>query len=289
MMKRAAVLSVVVTCLWAATIAQAQEAMMNPPKVLFITREVIKPGKGAVHEKWEAGWPRAFAKAKWPVHYIAASALTGEPRALFLSGYDSLAAWEKDFQAIAKNAVLSAEFDKLAEKDGEYLQELRNAVFTYMPDLSYHPEVSVAGTRYFLIYSVQVKPGHGDHFVATRKVAREAHEKAGLTDHYAVYHLAAGRSSDLYLIFIPMKSLAEMDQFPDLHGKAYQEALGEEGQKKMADFAAQGVESSEPQLFVLSPKMSYPSQEWIDADPKFWAPKPEAAAKPAAKKQPAKQ
>jgi hypothetical protein len=37
-------------------------------KVLQIFREQVKPGKGAAHETVEAGWPKAFAKAKWPTH-----------------------------------------------------------------------------------------------------------------------------------------------------------------------------------------------------------------------------
>ncbi|MGH9509846.1 MAG: hypothetical protein ACRD2M_07915 [Terriglobales bacterium] len=258
--------------------------MLKPPPVLVIGREVLKTGKAAIHEKWEAGWPRAFAKAKSPSHYLAASSLTGEARVLFLAGFDSMAAWEKDTEANAKNAALSAELNMLTEKDADYLQENRTAVFSYMPELSYQPEIPVAGARYFLIFSIEVKPGHGDHFVATRKIAREAHEKARLSDHYAVYRLVAGRSAGFFLIIVPMKSLAEMDQFPAMHnGKAYQDALGDDGRKKMDDFAAQGVQSNEPQIFAFSPKMSYASKEWIDADPDFWAPKPAPkAAKKAA-------
>lgn len=287
-MKRALSLSVLCLCLGAATIVQAQQAMMHPPKVLVIGREVLKTGKAGVHEKWEAGWPRAFAKAKSSVRYIAASSLTGEGRVLYLVGYDSFAAWEKENQEIGNNAALTAELDMLADKDGDYLQDNRTAAFVYMPDLSYNADtIPIAGTRYFFIFSVRVKPGHGDHFAAVRKIAREAHEKAKLDEHYAVFHAVAGAPSNLYLIFIPMKSMAEMDAAPAMHGKAYQDALGGDGQKKMDDFAAQGLESAEGQLFMFSPKMSYPAQPWIDADPDFWKPAP--MAKPAAKKAPAAQ
>jgi hypothetical protein len=284
MMKKISVLSVLVGCLGSLAVSQAQETMMSPPKVLSVTREMIKPGKGAVHEKWEAGWPRAFAKAKWPVHYLAVASLTGQPRALFMTGYDSLAAWEKDAAAQEKNTALSAEQAALADKDGEYLTEIRNAVFLYMPELSYHPDLAVAGARYFRIYNITVKPGHDDHFVEARKVALAAHEKANLPDHFAVFHAIAGGPTTQYLIFIPMKSLAEVDEFPTVHGKAYKEALGEEGQKKLAEFDSQGVESSESQIFAFSPKMSYPPKEWVAADPDFWAPKAAPAAKPAAAK-----
>jgi hypothetical protein len=279
-MKKTLLLLIVILCLGSLLMAQN----MSPPKVLVIYREVEKPGKTFVHQKFEAGWPRAFAKANWPTRYLAASSLTGEPRALFLTGYDSMAAWQADNDAIEKNAALSAELAALSEKDGEFLSESRGGAFRFMPELSYNVEAPIKGTRYFMIYTVHVKPGHGDHFNEVRKIALAAHKKANLPDHFAVYQAVAGmQSSGLYLIFLPIKSLQEVDDFPNVHGKAYQDALGEDGRKALADFEAQGIESSELNLFALSPKMSYPPKPWIEADPEFWTPKP--APKPAAKKE----
>jgi len=288
MNRKITVLSALAVCLGAAAAAQpqqaqAQQTMLTPPKVLVIGREVVKTGKGAAHEKWEAGWPRAYAKAKWPVNYLAVSSMTGEVRVLFIAGYDSMAAWESDIAGQAKNAALSAETLALTEKDGDFLSENRTAVFTYMPELSYHPDVPVAGTRGFTIASFVLKPGHTDQFTEARKAALAAHEKASLTDHFAVYHLTAGGNTNTYLIFLPYKSLAEQDEFAAMHGKAYEAALGEDGRKKLADLNSQALESTETQLFAFSPKMSYVAKDWIAAEPAFWAPKPEAAAKPAEK------
>jgi hypothetical protein len=280
-MKRAAMLWCAAVCLVWAMVAQAQETMMGPPKVLVIQREMLKPGKAPAHAKWEAGWPRAFSKANWPTHYIAATGLTGQPRALFFVGFDSLAAWEADNAAVEKDKALSAELDTLLEKDGDYLSESRQAVFSYMDELSYHPQVPVAGTRYFRVYTIHVKPGHGQHFEEVRKIARAAHEKAGLQDHYAVFSTIAGAPTGTYLLFVPMKSLSEIDEFGTVHGKAYKDALGEDGQKKLEEFEREAVESMESNILALAPEMSYPRKEWVDAD-KFWA--PSAAAKPAAKK-----
>ena len=269
--------------LGSAAVAEAQ-LKMNPPKVLVIGREVVKPGKSAAHAKWEEGYPRANAKANWPTPYLALSSITGESRALFLFGYESMAAWEADVTAQGKNPALSAAGEALDSKDGDFLSESKTAVFTLQDDLSYQPGVTVAGTRGFMIVSQTVKPGHGKHFEEIRKMIRAAHEKAGLTDHYAVYHATAGASGGLYLIFIPFKSLADVDQFPVVHGKAYQDALGQDGQNKLTEFNMQGLESLETQLFVFSPKMSYPPKEWVEADHDFWAPKPAMPAKPAAEK-----
>lgn len=280
------VLLVVGAALGAGQIARAQQAM-GPPKVLVISREVEKPGKRAAHEKWEAGWPAAFAKVKWPVHYLAACSVTGEPRCLFITGYESMEAWEKDNQAQARNSTLSAELGRLAAGDADYITETRTGAFTYEPEISYpRVEGSLGTRRYFLIVSYRVKPGHGGHFNEVRKLIKAAHEKINAADHYAIFHNAAGSDAGLYLIFLPITSLAEWDKFPDIHGKEYQDALGEEGQKKVQEFSAQGVESIEVQLFAFNPKMSYPQDEYIQADPEFWKPKP--AARPAARKEAAK-
>ena len=271
-------------CAGIAASASAQQAMLTPPKVLVISREVVKTGKSTPHEKWETGWPRAFGKANWPVHYLAASAMTGENRVLFMIGYDSLAAWEQDQANVGKNDALSAELSTLSEKDADFISEVKTAAFEYQPDLSYKADLPLAGIRGFVITAIHVKPGHGKHFEDIRKMVRAAHEKAGLAEHYSVYQVRAGAPAGTYLIFIPVKSLAEADQSEALHGKGYQDALGEDGQKAMREFQAVGVESAETHYFSFSPKMSYVSKEWVDSDKEFWAPKP-AMMKPMAKKE----
>jgi hypothetical protein len=282
------VLSAFGVLLGTAAVAQTQGAPAGPPKVLVIQREVVKTGQAAAHEKWEMGWPRVFGKANWPVNYLAAASLTGESRVLFFTGYDSEEAWEKDTLAQRSNTALTAQLDALAAKDADYLKESTTSVFSFMPEISYHADVPIATMRYFRIAAIQVKPGHNDHFVEIRKLVRAAHEKANLGDHYAVYHRTGGGSTGLYLIFVPMKSLAEDDQFDSVHGDAYKAALGEDGRKKMADFAMQGAESTETQIFAFSPRMSYPPKAFLDTDKDFWAAKPAPAAKAAKPKQPAK-
>src|SRR3979409_546583 len=71
-----------------------------PPKILVIGREYTKPGRaGAAHEKTESAFVQAMKRAKWPTHYLAVESLSGKSRALFLTGYDSFAEWEKDISA----------------------------------------------------------------------------------------------------------------------------------------------------------------------------------------------
>ena len=261
--------------------AMAQEGA--PPNVIQIYREEVKPGKGAAHEKVEAGWPRAFAKAKSPTHYLAMTSVSGPTEAWFITGHDSLAAWEKDTQNNDKNPALSAELLQLSAQDGELLSNVRSVVAVYRPEMSYRANgINIGEMRYFYVTTVRLRPGSS--YSDMNKITLAAHEKANVPERWAVFQVTYGMPSGTYLFIQPLKSLAEVDAFPQTHGEAYQAAIGEDGTKKLRELANAGVISTETNIFAFSPKMSYPSEKTIAADPAFWAPKPKApAAKPAPK------
>jgi hypothetical protein len=279
----AAAAGVLVAGMLGGAAVRAQDDMLHPPKVLVIVREDTKPGKGGlVHERSEQLFIRAFKKGKG-ANYIAATTTTYSNSAYFFSAYDSFADWEKDNQTVAKNA--GADIDLALQHDGELLTSSRTMTAVLRADLSYHANFRpIKGLRYFVMYTVRVRPGHEDEFVEARKHALAAHEKANLPDSYSIYQVNSGAPTGTFIFFVPMNSLAEMDEFPVVHGKAYQDALGEEGQKALREFDRNGLIGAESILVELSPKMSYPPKAFVDADPDFWAPKPAAAAKAAATK-----
>jgi FAD/FMN-containing dehydrogenase len=68
------------------------------------------------------------------------------------------------------------------------------------------------------------------------------------------------------------------EAFPaEIHGKPFEDAMGPENQKKVADLMNGSVDSTTAVLFAFNPKMSYPPKEWMAADT-YWAPKVERAA-----------
>ena len=85
-----------------------------------------------------------------------------------------------------------------------------------------------------------------------------------------------------YLILEPLKSMADVDAFPQTHGQAYRDAVGDEGRKRLAELNSSATISSETNIFAFDPKMSHPIKEIAAADPDFWTPK--SAKKAAAAK-----
>jgi hypothetical protein len=235
------------------------------------------------HEKTESMFVQAMKQAKWPTHYLAVESLSGQSRALFLTGYDSFAAWEKDTLATQKDKALAAALDRAAAADGELLSETDTAALAFREDYSLRPEVDIAHMRYFEISRFQVKQGHDKDWDEIVKLVTAAYKK--IPDaHWATYSAVYGFPDTTYIIFNPMKSAEEIDK-NFATGKDFEAVMGEEGMKKLAALSAAAIESSQTNLFAFNPRMSYPADEWVKADPEFW--KPKAAAAPAAGKKPA--
>lgn len=267
--------------------AIAQDANTTPPpKILVVYREFLKPGKGGpVHEKAESAFVDAFSRAKWPTHYIAMNSLTGKNRALFLIPYDSFEAWDKDSAAISKNASLSAALDRATVNDGDLVSGADGSALVYDEDQSLRGPVDIAHMRYFEVSLYRVRSGHRAEWNDLLKLVRAAYEK--IPDaHWALYEAQYGQEDDTYVVFVPMKSLAEVDQ--DMaHDKQFAEAMGEDGMKKLHDLESSAVEFYQSNLFQINAKMSYPRDEWVKADPEFWKPKPAAKAAPKTEEKPA--
>jgi hypothetical protein len=256
-----------------------------PPNVLTIFREFVKPGKqGMTHEKTESAFVQALKAAKWPTHYLAVDSFSGKPRSLFLTPYDSFEAWEKDVQAAQKNATLNAALDRAGVADGELLSDADGGAFAYREEYSLRAPSDIPHMRYFEISVFHVRPGHEKDWDALAKMYVAGYEKVPDV-HWATYETVYGQQSGTYLVFTPMKSATEIDRESG-QDKQFKAAMGEEGMKKLSELAAAAIESSQTNLFTFNPRMSYVSDDWVKADPEFWAPKP-AHAPAAASKKPA--
>ena len=260
---------------------ESSDGTMPPPKVVLVQREFLKPGKfGSAHEKTEGAFVQAFTRAKWPTHYFAVSAMTGKPRVLFLVGYDSFEAWEKDNAATDNNKALSASLDRALSADGDLLSGQDQTIMVYNDEESLNSSVDIAHMRYFEISLYRVRSGHRHEWEELVKLVKAAYEKVP-DSHWATFELMYGQEGGTYAVFVPMKSLKEVDD-GFTKDKQFVAAMGEDGMKKLAELESSAVDLTQSNLFHFSPSMSYPRDEWIKADPDFWKPK---AAMPAPAKQ----
>ena len=279
-MKRTLTIGVLLS---AAIPAFAQTQAPPPAKVIQIYREQVKPGKAVAHEKVEVGWPAAFAKASSPAYYVAMTSVSGPGEAWYINPRDSFAALGKDDEAVEKNPALKAQLDALSAQDGELLSGISIYLATYREDLSYRPDIEWSKARLVNVTTFRINMGRDQDFVAWRKIVNDAHAKANMNESWVVYQVTSGAPGGTFLLFAPLKSMADLDALADMHGKSYQDAVGEDNRTRIRDLQHETLQSVSSQVFAMSPKMSYVSKEFASGDPDFWTPKPPAPAKVPAK------
>ncbi len=254
-----------------AATAIGQTSKSTPPKVLVIQREFLKPGRaGSQHQKTESAFVQAFTQAKSQSHYLAMDSLSGKSRTLFFLGYDAFANWENDLLALQKDATLAAAVDSAQQADGKLLSSYETSVFVFRNDLSFRAPVDIPSMRYMDITIFNVRPGHAQEFEAFCKMYSDASRKAMPKAHWAAYEDMYGvKSGGKYIMIMPLRSLTEVDEALEAQ-KQLASAMGADQIKKMADLNAASVESTETNLFMFNPKMSYVADKWKTADPGFW-------------------
>jgi hypothetical protein len=292
-------LGIVLTGLAAAVAAQSPDHS-GPPPVLTITREEIKPGHMAAHEKLNAAFVAAVSRTSSESRWLGLVPVSGDDNTtLFLSAFGNFAQAETQRNAdenLSTNAAFKAEIEALDKQAGDVHAAQRTTFARYRPDLSFHPATmeEVAQSRYFGITTVRVKYNRMPDYVEYVKAVNAAREKAGLPIKLAAYQVTSGAQAGTFVYFRPLKSLKTWDDdYAAMAGteKAMTDAYGgEEAARKVRLQGADLVVVADNAVYAMNPKISRPSAEFAKYDVAFWAPKAAetrtaAAPKPGATKQ----
>jgi hypothetical protein len=260
--------------------ALAQTPAVPPPNILDIETINIKPDMDGPYDKIASEYPDLSEHLKDPTHFLGMEALTGSPRAIFLSGFDSFEAFEKSEEWLTGNAATDAKFDALDAREAPYVAEEHHTLWHYRPDLSNNVAgADIPHSHYWEVIIFHMRQGHDEEFKDLTKLYRDANLKSGQNIPWSSYEGMMG-VTDAYLILVPMTSLKDEDAGL-AHEKDFGAALGDEGKKRMNKISEESVTSVEDNLWMVNPDWSYVDKSWVDADPQYWGAEP--AAKPAPK------
>jgi len=260
---------------------QAQTPSVPPANILDIETINIKPYLDGPYDKVASEYPALSEKLKDPTHVLGMEALTGSPRAIYLSGFDSLEALQKSEEWLLGDSATDAKVDALDAREALYITEVNHTLWHYRADLSNNVAgADVPHSHYWQVIIFHMRSGRDGQFEELTKLHRDASLKIGQNTPWATYEGLMGSAND-YLVLVPMKSLKEADAGL-AHKKDFGAALGEEGRGRMNKLSEESVASVEDSLWMVNPEWSYVEKSWIDADPQYWAP-PQPSAKLAPK------
>jgi hypothetical protein len=264
--------------------AHAQTSAVTPPNILDIETISLKPYQDGPYDKVASEYPALSEKLKDPTHVLGMEALTGPPRAIYLSGFDSFEALQKNEEWLLGDSATDAKIDALDAREAQYISEVNHTLWHYRPDLSNNVAgADIPHSHYWEVIIFHMRSGHAEQFEELTKLHRDTNLKTGQNIPWSTYEGLIGVTND-YVVLVPMKSLKDEDTGL-AHKKDFGATLGDEGRVRMNKLSEESVASVEDNLWMVNPEWSYVEKSWIEADPQYWAP-PEPAARPAPKRAP---
>ena len=255
------------------TLATTQSPMpagpTSPPPIIQRFREMVKVGHADAHEANERAWAGAYAKTKLPYYSIALTSMSGPNDAWWLSGWQSFKQFDDANTALAANKEFQAAVSQYSAKDAEYVSDGVASLWSLRQDLSYRDTVEWSKMHAYEMITVRARPGHDGDFKQIALKIRATHQAAGTGAHWAMYQGMMGVPDGTYLIIIPLKSVADIDAGMREEAQ-FAKTLGEAGGKELDKLSSDGIISTETNLFAVSAKMSYVSEDWHVADADFW-------------------
>jgi hypothetical protein len=200
------------------------------------------------------------------------NSISGPNESWFVQPYSSLEDVEKENQA--SDHAPTAIRTELRRITGGELDNLTNQVAittVYRDDLSYSFSMAdLPKCRYVEVVTYRVRPGHDNDFVEAAKLVRSTYEKANIPMRWATYEVFAGAPAGTFYVFRTLDSLAKADPTNREMMQAFDQALGNQGQKRLTQLMADGIVMRETNFYAFNPKTSFAPPEFAAAD-SFWS------------------
>src|SRR6185369_4632685 len=136
-------------------------ALSQPPQILQIVREPIKPGQDEAYRVIEEETAHLSVVEGCPHPYLAAESLTGAKEIWWFNVYRSAAEQKQVADAYATNNRLLTSLQRQSARKSVLTLNPIELVVTYRPDMSSGTPWTVGHGR-FLVITVTTRPGKRD-------------------------------------------------------------------------------------------------------------------------------
>lgn len=277
-MKRRAAFCSAILCFLAALIGPAARAQGNqvsrlpgePPKILNIVREQLIPGKAGAYADLLGHIGAKYSQRRIPVYWYGAQSFTGPLGALYLNFFGSFAEMQGTNEALSKAVAADPQLGPMQEQLLTFTSSVTNAFAVRRDDLGYRWDaIDFSKARVLRVATIVVRQGHEAEFAEAIRGLRAAYARLNANAYWVTYQVTAGAPSSTFVIFLPMRSLDEMDDYITRLG-ALPEAEGPATAGRLQQIARDAYRSWDSELFLVNPNVSHVPDDFAAGDPAFW-------------------
>src|SRR4029077_5240786 len=188
-----------------------------PPRLVVLVYQRFPFAKAAESGKGLAAAARACANLEVPNSWIVLDSVTGDSEVLSFDPFDSFAQIGEAFAKWGPIYAAHAELGKFQAQIVGALASQRTIVAERRVDLSYRANrIDLSKARFLQVLEVRLHPGHEGEFAEAFKNLSAAYEKTKSDLPWVVYQVNAGMPSPTFFAFVPMTTLAQNDDLPNL-------------------------------------------------------------------------
>lgn len=181
----------------------------QPPAVLSVFCESLRPGTAPDYDSHNAGWSRQLEQIKDAPPQLALRRMTGPQEVCYMSGQGSFAAGDTSEKIIMGDAAYARALPGLERKNTSYVSGTRAMYGMYRGDLAAGTYPDLMKRRVYMWTEFRVRPGAEEAFDNGAKVYRALFARKQLPAEWRVYQVVAGAQGATYWVF---------ESFPDLSG-----------------------------------------------------------------------
>jgi hypothetical protein len=145
-------------------VAMQAVAPPQPPRILQVVREPLRPGVEAEYDRIESEIARECARLRCPHPYLGLESLTGPKEACWFNGYGSAADQKEVAEAWAKNKEALAALGSIGQRKAQLTDKPIEVFANFRPDLSAGPPWLMGQGRFLVITMTRSEPRSGAVF-----------------------------------------------------------------------------------------------------------------------------
>lgn len=249
---------------------QSLNAAGAPPEILNIVHQQLLPGKEVDYSNLLARIGNQYEQRRIPLYWLGAKSFTGDSGAIYLNFFDSFAEAQATNDALATAMTANPDLVPMQEQLLTFTSRVTNAIAVRRQGISYRASsVDFSKARVLRVATIRVRQGHEQEFEEAMKDLSAAYGRLNANAPWVTYQVNAGAPSTTFVIFMPMRSLNEMDDYV-ARSRALRGAEGETVYSRLQAIARDAYISWDSELFILSPSTSHVSNQFAAGDPSFW-------------------
>lgn len=220
--------------------ARPARVIVEPPAILNVVRQKLKPGTTHSYEALETAIVAAYEQAHVPVFWIMLQSRIDPTDIVYVNVADSMDEWESFPGRYRKAAATHPELDKMSARLATFIERSTSTLTTRRDEIPFRRTgADLQNMRALRLTFFAVKAGHEGRFVSAARTAAASG---------APWLMYEANDAPTFVLATPLKSASRIRKLPAMPRRLQE--------------LSEGLSPTADGVYAVRPQMSRPPKGW---------------------------